>query len=244
MGFATIRDQGTAALNRVVDRVIGETARRKLPDDVQQTLRVVYRVLAGRAEPSEIAAVVAPRPVRAVPTREELRRRMEVLMQRPAPPGTGSVTRAVAATVPGAVVERPGADKPVVAEEAPSGTTSTLPEGAVVAPAEAAVATMTDAVGTTSTLPEGIIAAPAGPAPPHRSTTWRSSPRRWRTRWSRNCGANWKRRWVSPRRPGPPAVTPAGCSARSGPSARTFPACVTSSPNGVATGGPRTRTTG
>ncbi|MDP9849719.1 hypothetical protein [Streptosporangium lutulentum] len=165
MGFATIRDQGTAALNRVVDRVIGETARRKLPDDVQQTLRVVYRVLAGRAEPSEIAAVVAPRPVRAVPTREELRRRMEVLMQRPAPPGTGSVTRAVAATVPGAVVERPGADKPVVAEEAPSGTTSTLPEGAVVAPAEAAVATMTDAVGTTSTLPEGIIAAPAGPAP-------------------------------------------------------------------------------
>ena len=83
MGGAMIRDQGLAALNRVVDGVIGETTRRKLPDDVQQTLRIVYRVLAGRAESSEIATAVAPRPAKSALTREELRRRMAAMIPAP-----------------------------------------------------------------------------------------------------------------------------------------------------------------
>ena len=65
MGVAIIRDQGIAALNRVVDGVIGGTARRELPDDVQQTLGIVYRVLAGRAE------VERDRHGRRTPARED-----------------------------------------------------------------------------------------------------------------------------------------------------------------------------
>jgi hypothetical protein len=104
MGIGMIRNQGTAALDRVVDGVIGETAHRKLPEDVQQTLRVVCRVLAGRAELREIAAAVAPRPVKADSAREELRRQMMAMTQRLTP------------YVVEAVIDEPEAEKPVIAE--------------------------------------------------------------------------------------------------------------------------------
>ncbi|AWS46170.1 hypothetical protein [Streptosporangium sp. 'caverna'] len=145
MGGAMIRDQGIAALNRVVDGVIGETARRKLPDDVQQTLRIVYRVLAGRAEPSEIATAVAPRPAKSALTREELRRRMAAMIQRPAP------------SVIGAVIEKPVATKGSVGVEAGAAVTN----GAITAEAGPAAANGAVAVGTETATANGVTAVEA-----------------------------------------------------------------------------------
>lgn len=75
MGDAKIRSWGAAALDRIVDGAIGETAHRELPEDVRRTLSAVYRVLAGRAELGEIAAA-ASRPSKTDAAREDLLRRM------------------------------------------------------------------------------------------------------------------------------------------------------------------------
>ncbi|MFD8531483.1 hypothetical protein ACFV0L_29090 [Streptosporangium canum] len=137
MGVAMIRDQGTTALDRIVDGVIGETSRRRLPDDVQQALRVVYRVLAGRAELSEIVSAVVPPPAKTDPAREELRRRM-MAMTRP-------LTPPVVDSVPG-VPEQPQAGKPAAAEEAPSVEAESIP-----------VAPLVDAAGLAQTVAETVI---------------------------------------------------------------------------------------
>ena len=144
MGGAMIRDQGVAALNRVVDGVIGETARRRLPDDVQQTLRIVYRVLAGRAESSEIAAAVAPRPVKSALTREELRRRMAAMIQRPA------------SSVIEAVIEKPAAAKEAVGV----GAEAAAANGAITTEAEPAAANGAVVAGTETAAANG--ASPSG----------------------------------------------------------------------------------
>ncbi|WP_436758845.1 hypothetical protein [Streptosporangium sp. V21-05] len=88
MGAAMIRDQGDAALDRIVTGAVGDTVHRELPEEVQRTLHVVYRVLAGRADLGEIAEA-ALRPARTDPAREELRRRMMAMTRRPTPAATG-----------------------------------------------------------------------------------------------------------------------------------------------------------
>ncbi|MEU8036275.1 hypothetical protein [Streptosporangium sp. NPDC049078] len=85
MGAAMIREQGVAALDLIATGAVGATVHRELPDDVRRTLGVVYRVLAGRAELSEIAEAAAPRPAKTDAAREELRRRMMAMTRRPAP---------------------------------------------------------------------------------------------------------------------------------------------------------------
>ncbi|MFF3444535.1 hypothetical protein [Streptosporangium sp. NPDC002721] len=93
MGAAMIRDQGDAALDRIVTGAVGDTVHRELPPDVQRTLHVVYRVLAGRADLSEIAEAAA-RPARTDSAREELRRRMMAMTRRPVPAPPGGTGRA------------------------------------------------------------------------------------------------------------------------------------------------------
>ncbi|MEU4537020.1 hypothetical protein AB0G15_19340 [Streptosporangium sp. NPDC023825] len=88
MGAAMIRDQGDAALDRIVVGAVGDTVHRDLPADVQRTLHVVYRVLAGRADLGEIAEA-ARRPAKTDSAREELRRRMMAMTRRPAPAPAG-----------------------------------------------------------------------------------------------------------------------------------------------------------
>lgn len=88
MGAAMIRDQGDAALDRIVTGAVGDTVHRELPADVQRTLHVVYRVLAGRADLGEIAEA-ALRPAKTDSAREELRRRMMAMTRRPAPAPAG-----------------------------------------------------------------------------------------------------------------------------------------------------------
>ncbi len=88
MGAAMIRDQGDAALDRIVVGAVGDTVHREFPADVQRTLHVVYRVLAGRADLGEIAEA-ARRPAKTDSAREELRRRMMAMTRRPAPAPAG-----------------------------------------------------------------------------------------------------------------------------------------------------------
>ncbi|MEV0751597.1 hypothetical protein [Streptosporangium sp. NPDC050280] len=115
MGAAMIREQGDAALDLIATGAVDATARRELPDDIRRTLSVVYRVLAGRAELSEIAEAAAPRPARADAAREELRRRMMAMTRRPAPvalpaPATpASVARTAEGSAPGPRSEEPTA---------------------------------------------------------------------------------------------------------------------------------------
>ncbi|MFI6450385.1 hypothetical protein ACIBF6_02435 [Streptosporangium amethystogenes] len=97
MGDAAIRNRGAAALDRIVDGTIGETAHRQLPDDVRRTLDVVHRVLAGRAEPGQIADAAVPRPSKVDSAREEMRRRMMAMTRRPTVPKAEAVTPAKAA---------------------------------------------------------------------------------------------------------------------------------------------------
>ncbi|WP_329428899.1 hypothetical protein OG339_06720 [Streptosporangium sp. NBC_01495] len=110
MGAAMIRDQGDAALDRIVTGAVGESVHRELPEDVQRTLHVVYRVLAGRADLSEIAAAAVLRPAKTDPAREELRRRMMAMTRRPAPATAGGTT-GISAGQPG-----PGSEKPTAAD--------------------------------------------------------------------------------------------------------------------------------
>ncbi|MER7134172.1 hypothetical protein, partial [Streptosporangium saharense] len=52
MGGVMVRKQGRQALDLAADGIIGETARRALPDDVQRAYRVVSRILVGKATPA------------------------------------------------------------------------------------------------------------------------------------------------------------------------------------------------
>ncbi|WP_067177840.1 hypothetical protein [Microtetraspora niveoalba] len=88
-----IRNEGDRALDRAIDGIIGETARRTLPDEVQKTLRVVNRVLAGRSETREIAEAAATVRVGDAGS-EELRRRMMAKTVKPAPPAGRDDTNA------------------------------------------------------------------------------------------------------------------------------------------------------
>lgn len=109
MGGPMIRKQGRQALDLAAGGVIGETARRALPEDVQRTYRVVSRVLVGKARPGDIAKAVAPRPVAADSGGEGLRRWMMAMTPRPDP--------APDAPLPGNVAEPPEPTEPVVSPE-------------------------------------------------------------------------------------------------------------------------------
>ncbi len=80
---AKLREEG--ALAKIADGLVGRASSVDLPADVGQSLPVVLRVLAGRAEPRELTTAMAPRPAPIDPAREELRRRMMALTVRPAP---------------------------------------------------------------------------------------------------------------------------------------------------------------
>lgn len=83
-GGPTLRSQGREVLDRIADRVIGETARRALPEDVQRMRSAVYRVLSGRAEPSELVQAAHSPPPTVDPAREELRRKLLAVTVQPA----------------------------------------------------------------------------------------------------------------------------------------------------------------
>jgi hypothetical protein len=85
MGGGMLRSQGNQALDLAVEGIIGETARRTPPDDVQRAYRIVSRILAGKAHPGDIRDAVAPRPAAVDLGKEELRRRMMALTVRPKP---------------------------------------------------------------------------------------------------------------------------------------------------------------
>jgi hypothetical protein len=92
MGGGRIRSEGDVALDRAIDGIIGATARRPLPDDVERTLRVVGRMLAGHAEPRAIAEAARPRPAPTDPAKEALRRAL-MAKTRPTPaPHAGNGT--------------------------------------------------------------------------------------------------------------------------------------------------------
>ncbi|WP_344917766.1 hypothetical protein [Streptosporangium oxazolinicum] len=120
MGATMIRDQGDAALDRIAAGAVGESIHRELPEDVQRTLQVVYRVLARRADLSEIAAAAALRPAKTDLAREELRRRMMAMTRRPAPATTGGTT-GISAGKPGPDSEKPTAE-PEQTEETATAT--------------------------------------------------------------------------------------------------------------------------
>jgi len=130
MSAATLREQGDAALDLIAAGVIGATAHRELPDDVRRTRNVVYRVLAGRAELSEIAEAAAPRPTKTDSAREELRRRMMAMTRRPAPfalpaaPADPAASAASAGATEGSASEAgPCPEEPTAGPEEEAGTT-------------------------------------------------------------------------------------------------------------------------
>lgn len=113
LGGPTIRKEGNRALEHAIDGVIGEILRRPLPEDVQRTLPVVRRVVAGRTEPREIARVLeAPR----TPL-EELHRRMMEKTVRPTPakPAAEAVPEKPAAPPPPSPAEPSASDSPASA---------------------------------------------------------------------------------------------------------------------------------
>jgi hypothetical protein len=132
MGGHTLRDRGDQALEQLIDGIIGETTWRDLPAEVDRTLQVVNRVLAGRAEPREIAeAVQATRQPRD-PARQELIRRMMAVAR--------AASRASARTRSSEAEERPAAGAPPAASGAEPGDAAPAPRsgaGADAPPADA-----------------------------------------------------------------------------------------------------------
>ncbi|MEV6982998.1 hypothetical protein AB0M95_17275 [Sphaerisporangium sp. NPDC051017] len=86
MGGGMLRSQGDQALELAAGGIIGETARRTLPEVIQRSYRMVSRILVGKAEPGDIREVLTSRPTAVNPEKEELRRKMMALTVRPAPP--------------------------------------------------------------------------------------------------------------------------------------------------------------
>ncbi|MEV7012914.1 hypothetical protein [Streptosporangium sp. NPDC051022] len=85
MGGAMIRKQGMRALDLAADGIVGETARRTLPEDVQRAYRVVSRILVGKARSGDLVKAMAPvpAPIPAGSGREGLRRWMMAMTARP-----------------------------------------------------------------------------------------------------------------------------------------------------------------
>ncbi|MFI7535873.1 hypothetical protein [Streptosporangium sp. NPDC049376] len=85
MGGAMVRKQGRQALDLAADGIIGETARRALPDDVQRAYRVVSRILVGKATAGDLAEAMTPRPAPTGSPGDGLRRWMMAMGPRSAP---------------------------------------------------------------------------------------------------------------------------------------------------------------
>ncbi|MFF4985570.1 hypothetical protein ACFY19_00190 [Streptosporangium saharense] len=85
MGGVMVRKQGRQALDLAADGIIGETARRALPDDVQRAYRVVSRILVGKATPADLTEAMTPRPAPAGSPGDGLRRWMMAMAPRTAP---------------------------------------------------------------------------------------------------------------------------------------------------------------
>lgn len=83
MSRGRLRDEGETALAKIADGLIGRAAGVDLPDEVKRAMPVVYRVLAGRSDVSELVTAMKPRPAPADPAREELRRKMMAMTIRP-----------------------------------------------------------------------------------------------------------------------------------------------------------------
>ncbi|MDP9867647.1 MULTISPECIES: hypothetical protein [Streptosporangium] len=140
MGGPMLRRQGGQALELVAGGAIGETARRPLPDDLQRAYQVVSRILAGKAQPGDIAAAVAPRPAPAGSAREELRRRMMAMTVRPGPVAATAVPVEEPAVAAGAAGAAAGPEDAAAATEPEdAGTGRPASEVAELAQAVAAV---------------------------------------------------------------------------------------------------------
>ncbi|MBX6381767.1 MAG: hypothetical protein IRZ07_02145, partial [Microbispora sp.] len=83
MRLAKLREKG--ALEKIADGVIGRACAVALPPEVRQSLPVVLRVLAGRADAAELDGAMTLRRAPADPAREELRRKLMALTIRPRP---------------------------------------------------------------------------------------------------------------------------------------------------------------
>ncbi|WP_169982522.1 hypothetical protein [Microbispora sp. H10836] len=120
---AKLREEG--ALETIADGVIGRASAAEPHPEVRQSLPVVLRVLAGRAEVAALEGAMTPPPAPVDPAREELRRKMMALTVRPAPPSPPSPQRSPAppAAPPGAAEPEPvpgPAPEPVaVVDESP-----------------------------------------------------------------------------------------------------------------------------
>ncbi|GAA1541108.1 hypothetical protein GCM10009678_24510 [Actinomadura kijaniata] len=84
MGGATLRRRGARALDIVAGHVLGQTAPRRLPDDVRAAHRMVGRILAGLEPPEALAGVTAA-PVPTEQDRERLRRALLAMVPAPRP---------------------------------------------------------------------------------------------------------------------------------------------------------------
>ncbi|MEV8636937.1 hypothetical protein AB0395_35375 [Streptosporangium sp. NPDC051023] len=130
MGGAMVRKQGRQALDLAADGIVGETARRALPDDVQRAYRVVSRILVGKATSGDLAKAMAPvpAPAPAGSGREGLRRWMMAMSPRPDPvtaPAEQPVT-APAETVQAEEAVAVTAAQPEPAEDRPALDTGEL----------------------------------------------------------------------------------------------------------------------
>ncbi|MET8154956.1 hypothetical protein ABZT47_01205 [Sphaerisporangium sp. NPDC005289] len=135
---AKLREEGEAALGKIVEGMIGRSAGADLPEEVRRALPVVHRVLVGRSPSGDLAGALDPRLAPSGPAREALRRRLMPPPARPGPagapfpPSPGSAAtplpRPGAAPIPGAVPV-PG----VAPAPGPGGTPVPGP-GAVPAP--------------------------------------------------------------------------------------------------------------
>ncbi|WP_182908502.1 hypothetical protein [Microbispora sp. H13382] len=117
---AKLREEG--ALETIADGVIGRASAAEPHPEVRQSLPVVLRVLAGRAEVVALEGAMTPPPAPVDPAREELRRKMMALTVRPAPPSPPR-SPAPPAAPPGAAEPEPvpgPAPEPVaVVDESP-----------------------------------------------------------------------------------------------------------------------------
>ncbi|GAA3100408.1 hypothetical protein [Streptosporangium carneum] len=116
MGGGMIRKQGRQALDLAADGIVGETARRAFPDDVQRAYRVVSRVLVGKAGSGDLAEAMTPTPAPpAGSEREGLRRWMMAMTARPETTAVGAEQPAAApeaAQEPSAPEPDPAAQRP------------------------------------------------------------------------------------------------------------------------------------
>ncbi|GAA3159928.1 hypothetical protein GCM10010466_58440 [Planomonospora alba] len=164
MGGARLRGQGAAALDVIVDGVLGRTAHGELPGDVRRTMTAVRRVLAGTAGLEAIAAAAAPPPAPADPRREALRERMMALARRPRPPAPAGP-----AAPPGSAAPRPVPPRPPAVPPAARTPAATAPGGTAAVP--------DPGNGTGNSAGSGTVAGPAdGPRDGGEAPALREAP--------------------------------------------------------------------